>query len=397
MKKLSLKQKIWMIKKSKAGNSPHFSAPSITFRLDPKDRFSRIVELWDGSEPEQAICIRRPISPPRTLCLRTNASETLGFINGLKLRMRDGYDRGDRDFIKRRPGKKPIINGYADFSQVEFLSTASALMLAAEYDRIRTRLERVPPTINLSDWSDNAFNPLFEIGFFELVGISQDVGASMFTTSSRKTMKIVGMSKNDEPASATVDRYIAELYEFVFPGSSAPHELSIKILTALSEAMSNVFDHAYPIDGEYDVPPINKLWVTAAADADTKSLTIVVYDQGVSIPATYQRMSGTDVLKSSLKDFLNKIGASDLSGHPDDAYIDMAMKFGRSRTDRPNRGKGLPQMSELVTSLGSGKMEVFSGYGRWAKEGNLDVDRGLLDQRLGGTVIVWTVQLSKEA
>lgn len=333
---------------------------------------------------------------PQVLCLEKSPTETLEFIDHVRLRMFEQFERGSRDYVKRRPGKLPLLYGYASFSNVEFISTAAALMLASEYDRIRSRMDKVPPAVNLSEWSPAAFNPLFEIGFFDLIGISSDAGIKIVERIDVKTMKIVAMPIDDGNIGIIVDQYIRELYEFVFPGQAVPEEISLKVLTALSEAMSNVVDHAYPEDFNYPVPPIRKLWVTASASKRDNSLTVVVYDQGAGIPYTYPRKALKGRITDQLKQFLlDNWGNEEVDGHSHDAYIEMAMRFGHSRTDKPYRGKGLPQMNELITSVGGGRMSIYSGQGWWSGSKLHGVKKGLLERSVGGTLIEWNVHLDK--
>ncbi|MDF1707252.1 MAG: ATP-binding protein [Paracoccaceae bacterium] len=366
---------------------------SEVWRFDQKQRYFSFVEMWDGVDFVKACCIRRPKLAPSVMCLERNRDETLKFINDMRQRMYDLFLAGGNDYVRARPGKLPIIYGYIDFSKVEVLSTATAVILAAEYDRVKERMKKVPPTINLYEWSQAAFLPLFGVGFFDVVGISDDMGEKVISSPITKTMKLVPMGLEDNKL-REVDSHISELYEFIHPGSAVPDAITTNILTSVSEAISNVVDHAYADrDYEYRVPPIDRLWVTASARKDNQSITVVVYDQGAGIPHTYPKRTLGAKISSFIREYSGMPGGS-LNGHvEDDAYIRAAMKFGSSRTNLPHRGKGLPEMSRLVSSFRSGKMSVYSGRGWWQQTGDGRPESGLALSPVGGTLIEWTLQL----
>jgi len=94
-----------------------------------------------------------------------------------------------------------------------------------------------------------------------------------------------------------------------------------------------------------------------------------------------------------VRDFLKGLGGGQVEGQPHDTYIEMAMRFGHSRTDKPYRGKGLPQMNELITSVGGGRMSVYSGSGWWSNSMSTGRASGLLEHDVGGTLIEWRMHL----
>ena len=172
-------------------------------------------------------------------------------------------------------------------------------------------------------------------------------------------------------------------------------ETTSKILTAISEAIANVTNHAYPTDHAYQTPHLGQLWVSASANKVTRELSVVVYDQGATIPVTYSLQEWKDQAMEmfrSLTAFEFIRGRRPETKH-DDVYIEIATRLGSSQTKEAHRGKGLPQMRALLQQVGNGTMSMYSRNG-WCKFGQHDtVDRGTLPVSIGGTLIEWTFKV----
>ncbi|MFT9092177.1 MAG: hypothetical protein ABF479_14440, partial [Gluconacetobacter sp.] len=118
------------------------------------------------------------------------------------------------------------------------------------------------------------------------------------------------------------------------------------INTAVSEAMINVSRHAYP--QEYSVKSIydtvNQWWITARADKINHTINIVIYDQGASIPGTLPYKGRfQEMVEVYIKPLLPEFKYSDDFRRMDHEYINYSMKPGRTQTQNPERGLGLPQ------------------------------------------------------
>jgi hypothetical protein len=55
----------------------------------------------------------------------------------------------------------PKLRAYASFEQLEEISTAAAVVMAADYERLSIRLKQIPPTINLDRWHPAIFRKLY--------------------------------------------------------------------------------------------------------------------------------------------------------------------------------------------------------------------------------------------
>jgi anti-sigma regulatory factor (Ser/Thr protein kinase) len=192
---------------------------------------------------------------------------------------------------------------------------------------------------------------------------------------------------------AKVDNALQALGDFMLPVHAIPESVMIDLLTGLSEAISNVTNHAYPPEYNPDYPHVGCLWISATADRRDNSLTVVVYDQGITIPITYPRISRREEVMNYLGRTLKQSGSFDFQN--DGTYIRAAMKYGGSRTDKEYRGKGLPQMITTIERVGHGSMAVLSRGGWCLRERNGRFRSGSFPFSIGGTLVEWKVELSR--
>ncbi|MFT9091026.1 MAG: hypothetical protein ABF479_08500, partial [Gluconacetobacter sp.] len=137
-----------------------------------RTKSSSYVTLWDGISEERALCQSPPTTPPKNIDFEENIEETLSFLKVIRDRLgkKKTTPRHRLTWIKRRKNKKPIIKSYYDFSAIERLDIAPALVIAAAYDRAKRLTGSVPPAVNYTQWTKSAFQTLYEIGFFDLIG-----------------------------------------------------------------------------------------------------------------------------------------------------------------------------------------------------------------------------------
>jgi anti-sigma regulatory factor (Ser/Thr protein kinase) len=305
-----------------------------------------------------------------------------------------GADRAiksKRKFIQRLSrARLPRVGTYFDFSYPTEISTGAAVVLAAEYERVRRFANETPFTVDLDRWNEGVFRKLFQLGFFEIVGITPQRQDVLIEDGDTRTMQIVSMQNADDLE--RVDRALQALGRFLNPASSIPENVIIELLTGLSEAISNVTNHAYPSDYEPEYPHIGRLWISATADRNNQSLTVVIYDQGVTIPVTYPRIARIEKVENYLGRALKQRRAFEFQN--DGTYIRAAMKYGGSRTDHDYRGKGLPQMIEVIDRLGRGKMTVISRGGWCYRDARGRLRSGAVPFSIGGTLVEWELELS---
>lgn len=336
-----------------------------------------------------------PIAPPINLCFKDNLAESMQFFGRTRMSAEEAMKRGPKGFVYRgRNGDHPPrIAGYFDFTKIEHISTAAAVILAAEYERMSRLYSEVPPTVDLDTWSEGVFRKLYQLGFFEIVGLTPQREDFVSEAGQTRTMRIVSTRNADDLVK--VDLALQSLGRFLNPERNIPEAYVIDFLTGLSEAISNVTNHAYPEDWESPIPHIGHLWVAATADRRNNSLTIVVYDQGATIPFTYPRINRMDRVLRYLSRTLRSQREFDFED--DGTYIRAAMRYGGSRTDQKHRGKGLPQMLDIVDKFGRAEMSVFSRGGWCRRSSNGRFTSGAVPYSVGGTLVEWVVELPQVA
>ena len=389
MKKLTVKYKKWLAHRAR-------NEARRPLRRRARKRYAHLVTVWYGGDVEDVISEQRPHQPPKSLCLTDNADECIVFLDQWRSRFRaidPMANRMKHSWFKapKKPNGKRRISGYVDFSEISEVSTSAALILTAEYDRLGILVNDIPPTVNLDKWQSPVFRRLYEIGFFEILGLSQDVADRYTTSGNVRTMRTITGTNASELADASGK--ILELSKFIDDEGSISEDVELALNNALSEAMINVSKHAYPLDHEFRYRHVSKWWVTASADRLARELTIVVYDQGASIPVTFPKKELSQSVRDFLETVLNRSPRFDYEN--DGTYIEGAMKPGRSKTNQSHRGLGLPEMKELVDICGRGSLRIISRGGECYYECGRPLIRRSRTHSIGGTLIEWKLHLSE--
>ena len=128
---------------------------------------------------------------------------------------------------------------------------------------------------------------LNEIGFFDILGISgRGESAIPNLNHERLSLPIISGATSDEALLMQIDGALGDLVGFLH-GDAGTGDRDVFLMTSIGEAITNVTNcDAHPKDATYDVSPLERWWVTGTADRTANRLTIVMYDQGVTIPAT---------------------------------------------------------------------------------------------------------------
>lgn len=351
--------------------------------------YTKYVQIWQGGQEEMAVCIRKPKSAPDNLCFRTNLLATTQFFDQVRRSFAVAINRRKGGFVSRRSQRGlPRISGYYDFSNVNRISMAAAVVLTADYDRLRHFLDDVPPTVNLRAWDPVVVTRLNQLGFFNILGHAPDPNL-LIQSDDFLLMRIV-RSKNSDKLNE-IDDALMELGRFV---SATIADLEAKIthtLSIISEVMSNVTQHAYRRDVHFAYDHLDSFWVSAEADRVHRTLRIVLFDQGATIPVTFPKMDRADTVMKYLRRALT--GGRRFDYDDDGTYIRAALRYGGSRTDLDYRGKGFPQMADLLDTLGGGELSIFSRGGWCSRSTSGRVTSGSHDCSIGGTLVEWKIEL----
>lgn len=390
MKKLTKSYKKWLLQRARV----EAKKPA---RIRMRQRRSHVVRAWYGEDIEEVVSENRPKIPPLELCLSTNTDETLEFISEWRNRFKSLLPSASKQTYNwfkhaRSPGGKRRIVGYTDFGQIFRFSTAPALVVTAEYDRLRTLMNDVPPTINLDEWKDPVFQRLYEMGFFEILGLTESVSGRYVTSGDVRTMKIISGTNSAELAEAS--QSILGLCDFLGEAPQIQEDVELALNNALSEAMINVSKHAYPGDHDFKFRHVSKWWVTASVDRSSRELTVVIYDQGATIPLTFSQKNWSQTVRDFLTSVLTSKPSFEFEN--DGTYIEGAMRPRSSQTGKAFRGLGLPEMKDLVDICGRGSLRIFSRGGECYYEAGRPLQRRSRNHSIGGTLIEWTLHLRGE-
>lgn len=359
------------------------------FRRRHRQAYEKAIRIWQGEDVEFAISERAPTYPPTIMCLERNTVEVTGFLERLRRRLlRNTVNPAWT--TRRSAGKKLRIKGYLDFSTIEEISTSAALVLAAEYERVVSLVGSPPPLINLDEWNFDVFGRLLQLGFFTSVGITPKIPEQL-VTSNQDVMTLHFLSGSNAEETEAANKMLMELGNFLDPDHELPEEITVPLTGALSEAMINVRRHAYPSNHRFAHKHINRWWLTGSADRKGRKLTVVIYDQGATIPITYSKLSSA----THIREWISK----QVSGQPqspfamDGLHIAAAAKFGNSQTEKSYRGKGLPDMQNAIDQCENGRLMILSRGGRYVYEGPNKSEVSSFPSSIGGTLIEWTLNL----
>lgn len=350
MKKLSYKQKQYLIRKSALGNKPK-NATKVTWS-----------ELKNYILPKAQIRFHRgrpTLTAPKVFNLSQNAQEVLDF-----LRLMRQLARVDtRLFI--------------DFTKIETLSPMCALLLTSEIDRWRQFGRKRLRVIDRDKWSPTIKFLLSQMGFNELINPSD----TFYLQTDLSPIRYLRL-KSGTYGDAEVAEHLAENICRMAGDIQNGHLLH----EGLTEAMINSKKWAY----KDSVPDSQRRWwLTGSFNTETQDVIIMIYDHGVGIPQTVP----VNGLQEIYKDFLESLGIKEI----DDAYwLKAAMTVGRTASGLPNRGKGLRDIQEFILASKRGTLRVLSGKGEYTINQSGYEETKLHHTPLNGTLIAWQVNIKED-
>ncbi len=363
-----------------------------------------VAKAWDGNEEQEVLCMKQPISPPHHINFDDYIEETLSFLQAVRDKIgRKRLEGATRPtWIKVKQGRIPRIHGFYDYSQISSISISAALVVAACYDRAARISGKAPPAINYPQWPQSVFRVLFDVGFFEFIGHikseDSDLCRHRGNDGSGKIMSAIsGKNANGlEECSGE----IFNLLKFLSFKDDAAEVILADVNSAISEAMINVARHAYPDDfvqeSEYDT--VNQWWMTAQADRENRTLTIVVYDQGATIPGTLPRREWFKrAVEGAMRQVIPDFSYSSERRARDHEFINYSVKEGKTQTGDHQRGLGLPQMQSLIDLCDDGSLTIVSRAGLYKYGKNTGVHKRALPTELEGTLIEWHLSLPEGA
>jgi hypothetical protein len=171
------------------------------------------------------------------------------------------------------------------------------------------------------------------------------------------------------------------------------HEGAMLAYNAITESISNVWQHAYD-DVFFKVPVPESLrnwWIIVQCIDD--QFFIAVYDMGAGIPKTISTKPWAADLIATISEWFDLKGFKVLAS-PDAKSIKAAVDYGKSRFKLDNRGKGLTEAKDFVQRNPMGSMIIFSGLGYYEYQTKDDKESlETLSTQFKGTLIQWNLKL----
>lgn len=270
-----------------------------------------------------------------------------------------------------------------DFSNLEKISTSAALVLTAELSKWNDNIrQRLVPTID--SWSSLIIKQFSDIGFFELFPQASSLDLSHLSPD-KPPYSIVRYIKG-----GCKDRKKAQVLKEQLINTVGDHISKWNFLhDGLSEAITNVSHHAYPEWGNFKGR--EKYWyLTGSFSESNRVLKIVFYDQGIGIPKT---LPVSEIWERVLLK-LSKLPLAERKR--DEQLLSAAITVGRTRTKKPDRGKGLQNLLEFIRQRKNGYLAIFSLKGLFKltiDEAEEKVKKVRFKTGMPGTLIIWSVRL----
>jgi len=261
------------------------------------------------------------------------------------------------------------------FDDLVFISPAAALVLASEVDRWKQRVGgRL--RANVETWNDDIKRLLCQMGYFELLELDRPPDME-------KPGNVIFLNFLRGESGASDSGKLAQKLRVDIEAIIGQGIRKLSLFEGLSEAITNVSQHAYPVNSL--IGGKKQWWLSASFDKRSKKLDVMFYDQGIGIPNTLPKSH----LFEGIKVYFNL--------WTDSQKLTAAMEYGRSVTGRPERGKGLTNLLEFAKAHREGVLSIYSQRGLYRFVHSSDNKTNTLSRDsqspIGGTLIEWSVTL----
>ncbi len=280
--------------------------------------------------------------------------------------------------IRTQSQKRRNYRIYIDIKNINNLSPAAALVLAAELDRWNKQPgEPNLKSVDVGEWDPHVRDLLKDMGFFELLQVS-----GMQSTNTERNVRYIKFKTGKKTDGRVVYLLRKKDLEPVVGEIPSKHYL----YGAITEAMTNVAHHAYKENQVFR--DLQNWWLSASYDSTKREVTIMIYDQGIGIPKTLRRN-----FYEKFKLFL----PGDHAG-----LIQVAHDLSRSSSEETHRGHGLQRdVRGYLDRLNcSGHYRVVSLRGEYLYKKKSDgskIHKKISHHRpLNGTLIEWKLNLQNE-
>ncbi len=273
--------------------------------------------------------------------------------------------------------KRSLLN----FAKTTKISSPAMLFLVAEIDRCR-RIGGAALVNGTYPKDKNLSRQMQASGFYDALGVKSDV-TEQEKSFPLEYIKVMSANQADGRLARELRQKLLGPLE-----ANLAKDAKSSFFRGLSEAMTNVSQHAYPDDWSPDkIKPLRKTWwMLGHINKLRKELKVMIVDQGIGIPRSLPRAH----TKERIKELLSLLSVIDPT---DGQMIRAAMEVGRSRLDETNRGKGLNDLKQIIDVCGAGTLRILSNKGEYRYTNNKNEKMQSYNDSLNGTLIEWSIPL----
>jgi hypothetical protein len=180
--------------------------------------------------------------------------------------------------------------------------------------------------------------------------------------------------------------------------SDTDASIPVGLYEVLTEALTNVRNHAYPDD--IAIPEsLRRWWIFSRLDNPTEAkqgnLYIGIYDMGLGIQTTMrEKLEKTEALVATAEDWAQWLDWP--KKFLEKRLLMEAVEHKRSSTGLAFRGNGLPEMKDFVMQTESGSLSVISGYAQYTCSASSGGTSYQCDDLTKGTLILWSLPLQRK-
>lgn len=312
--------------------------------------------------PFDAVLGREQVILPRVMSFSDNHDETAAMLAAL------------RDAALHRD-----LSVMLHFTDLERIDPDAALVLVAEIYRIGNL--RSPTTVTGTYPKQRViYDLLRDMGFYSLLKVQELRDLPPVDLTPGRPVYLRFLTGN-RVVPELADRFVEVVEKHIFSMSEFARA---RLIAAMIEAMTNTLDHAHPVIIANETMP-NRWWLSSSVNPLNREVIIMLFDQGVGIPATLDP-SRYERVRAALS---NIISLRSFSSTPTDGEMILAAtELHRTGTGQSGRGKGFKDMKRFIDACDDGELKVLSNRGRYSYLHGTE-SHGEASCSIGGTVIEW--------
>ena len=269
-----------------------------------------------------------------------------------------------------------------DFSETKRMVVCGTLLFYSELCRIKRELNSLDLISCIPPQDETVAQVLQHLGIFKMLRYSSSV------TPERTDVINWRIATGDSTDASEVGKILESQ-------SKLPEIKSKKLYRGVSEAMTNVSQHAYLNlqNNSFEIGENKGWWMFCREEDD--HIFVAFCDLGVGIPITLPKTIEKDQEQSILQKILQTLFGSK-SKYSDGELIRAAIEVKRSRTKKRHRGKGLLDMIKAIETTG-GRLAILSNKGCYQYDASsLSPTENVKNYKnsISGTLILWSLPLN---